>query len=376
MAYKYKHFIPQNTAPSGAEFIRVYDNKGAEVCTIPLGRMTQPTKQPEYSFGLVSDIHVTTQAIHDSWEEAKRWYPNPKFENALKYFKNQECNFCVICGDLTQSGFHLAANTPINVGEFKVYEEICGKEESISPVYEIMGNHESYEMPIEGDLNVLPNYVGKEGQIENNFQLHYKVEYKGDIFIFCGQPDETVPMSEDAYKFLEGILSNPENKDKRCFVFVHPVFISDSGDVCQVYENNENAGRPLLSLWNRGEELKTLLKSHPKVVLFHGHTHIKFEEQAKDKTLNYTQNNEFHSVHIPSLGRPRDVFPDKPKTEQMVYCQFDSQGYIVDVYDDCIVLNGFSYPHKLENGAIIPAVENPIPVPLGTYKIDIATNKG
>jgi hypothetical protein len=34
-----------------------------------------------------------------------------------------------------------------------------------------------------------------------------------------------------------------------------------------------------------------------------------------------------------------------------------SQGYIVDVYDDCIVLNGWDF------------IENK-PIPLGTYKIE------
>ena len=98
--------------------------------------------------------------------------------------------------------------------------------------------------------------------------------------------------------------------------------------------------------------MKTLLRQYPNAVLFHGHTHIKFEEQANDKSLNYTNKNGFHSVHIPSLGRPRDIIDNT-----LVYAPSDSQGYIVDVYDDCIVLNGMD----LVNNKYVP---------LGVYKID------
>ena len=58
MAYKYKHFIPQNIAPKGAKQIGVYNSKGNKVTNIPLGRLTAPTATPLNSFGLVSDIHL------------------------------------------------------------------------------------------------------------------------------------------------------------------------------------------------------------------------------------------------------------------------------------------------------------------------------
>ncbi|MBR4023246.1 MAG: hypothetical protein IKI94_11790 [Ruminococcus sp.] len=58
MAYKYTYFIPENIAPSNAKSIGVYDSNGVKVCNIPLGRLTPPTDNKLYSFGLVSDMHL------------------------------------------------------------------------------------------------------------------------------------------------------------------------------------------------------------------------------------------------------------------------------------------------------------------------------
>lgn len=350
MAYKYKHFIPQNTAPTGTKKIGVYDNTGKRVCTIPLGRLTPPTKEKLYSFGLVSDVHIS---VYD--DKDITWKPRTKFDNALTYFDNMGCAFCVACGDLTQTGFYCrtvendASTTYFDERQLAEYKRICDNHPNL-PVYEIAGNHESYySMPLSDTISkstLWETYTGKN-------VLYYTVEYQNDIFIFCGQPRGSTPMTDEAFTLLSNTLS--ANKEKRCFVFVHPIWNDDSGDANGVYANHSGAGGAILSVWSKGTDLKNLLKQYPNVVLFHGHTHIKFEEQSKDKSLNYTNKNGFHSVHIPSLGRPRDVIDN-----QLTYAPAESQGYIVDVYDDCIVLNG------------VDLINNK-PVPLGVFKINTPT---
>lgn len=343
MAYKYTHFIPQNIAPKGAKKIVVYDGNGTTVCTIPLGRMAQPSKPKLYSFGLVSDIHL--------WTSDLEWKGNTKFDNALTYFENYGCEFCCISGDLTQTGLYKrtvendASTTYLDEGQLKKYQEICGNHPNL-PVYEIAGNHESYySMPITNNLTKWGTYTGQN-------VLHYTVEYQNDVFIFCGQPRGSDGMTDEAFTFLSNALS--ANSNKRCFVFVHPIWNDDSGDVNGLYATTGGGGATLSS-WSKGTDLKNLLKDYPKVVLFHGHTHIKFEEQVKEKNLNYTNKNGFHSVHIPSLSRPRDIEDSK-----LVYAPSESQGYIVDVYDDCIVLNGMAFNYTDTTA---------VPVPLGTFKI-------
>ena len=335
MSYVYRHFIPQNTAPKGATKIGVYDSNGNRIMTIPLGGLTPPSSEKLYSFGLVSDMHLYPHA-------AVAWTPETKFDNALTFFESWGCAFCAHAGDISQTGLYReSAPNNLDVGQFAAYKEVCNKHPNL-PVYGICGNHESYVNPISGNLTELKTYTGND--------LYYKVEYKNDVFIFCGQPAATTPMSDEAFTFLSDTLS--ANSGKRCFVFVHPVWNDDSGDACGVYSGHSGLGGTLLSSWSKGSSLKDLLQQYPKAVLFHGHTHIKFEEQAKDKDLNYTNKNGFHSVHIPSLSRPRDIIDGT-----LVYAESESQGYIVDVYADCIVLNGMDFINNQ-------------PVPLGVYKID------
>lgn len=335
MAYVYDHFIPQNTAPKGSKSIGVYDESGKKICTIPLGTLAPKEGPPLYSFGLLSDIHLYPLA-------AVAWTPEVKFDNALTFFESKGCLFCAHCGDITQTGLFNEGDT-VNIApaQFAKYKELCDKH-SI-PVYGICGNHESYVVPITNNLAELITYTGTS--------LYYKEEIQNDVFIFCGQPSGSIPMSDEAYTFLTDTLA--ANSNKRCFVFVHPIWNDDSGDVNGVYASHGSGGA-LLSDWSKGTALKNLLAQYPKAVLFHGHSHIKFQEQAQDKNLNYTHRNGFHSVHVPSCGTPRNV-----ENGELVGKTAESQGYIVDVYSDCIVLNGYDFINKKS-------------IPLGTLKINVA----
>lgn len=331
MTYKYKHFIPQNTAPNGAKKLGVY--KGTErICTVPLGRMTPTTKTKLYSFGLVSDIHLYPNAVVE-------WTPETKFDNALTYFENQGCTFCVQAGDFTQTGLYLEGNsTTMNTAQFAKYKEICDKHDI--PVYGIMGNHESYVVPIENNLAEMKTYTGAD--------LYYTIEQGNDLFIFVGQPSGSVVMTDDAFTWLSDTLE--ANKNRRCFVIIHAYIEEDSGDPMDVRENS------IFEYWGTAKKTAfiNLLNQYKNVVLFHGHSHMKFQCQELDKSANYTEKNGFKSVHIPSLGVPRDVDTVNKKS---VDDRTASQGYIVDVYDDCIVLNGRDF------------IDNKY-IPLGVFKIN------
>lgn len=341
MAYKYQRFIPQNIAPNGAKQIGVYDGNGQRVCTIPLGRMTPPSKEKLYSFGLVSDIHVLKAEI------SPNYLHNTKFDNALSYFENDGCSFCVVCGDVTQTGFYSrtdesdASTTYLNETQFANYKEICDKH--TIPVYELMGNHESYYgMPISDNLSLMETYTGKS-------ELSYSIEQGNDLFILCGQNHGSSVMSDDDFAWLGETLE--ANKDKRCFVFIHPYMEEDSGDAMDVRENS--IFDDIYWGTTKRNTFINLLQQYNNVILFHGHSHMKFECQELDVNANYTERNGFKSVHIPSSAAPRDVDVENNKS---VDDFSSSQGYIVDVYDDCIVLNGMD-------------LINNKPVPLGVYKI-------
>ncbi len=340
MTYKYNHFIPQNTAPNGAKVIGVYDSEGKKVYEVPLGRLTPPNKEKLYSFGLISDLHL--------WGVESAWGGNQKFDNALTRFENKGCNFCVACGDLVVTGLYMRtvetdpSTTYLDETQFAKYKEICDRH--TIPVYELMGNHESYyDMPIVNNLDKMKTYTG-------NSKLSYTIEQGNDLFILLGQPMGIEVISNEDFVWFRETLE--ANQNKRCFVFVHSYIEEDSGDTLDVRENS------IFDYWGTTNKnaFINLLKQYSNVILFHGHSHMRFSCQELDKNANYTERNGFKSVHIPSLGVPRginlNVAPIKAVDDNSA-----SEGYIVDVYDDCIVLNGMDL------------IDN-IPIALGTYKID------
>lgn len=332
MKYKYTHFIKENTAPKGAKNIVVYDSSGNKVCTIPLGRMTPPTKEKLYSFGLVSDVHVQPYSTIGS-------VISTKFENALRWFEEQGAVFVCISGDFFNRGFVNSSGT-YTTDEADEYKRIIDLFTNLI-IYVLCGNHESYNEAITNRLTELKTYTGCD--------LTYTITQGNDLFIFVGQPSGSVVMSDDDFVWLGETLG--ANKDKRCFVFVHSYIEEDSGDAKDLRENS------IFDYWGatKTNAFIELLNQYSNVILFHGHSHIKFEYQELDKSANYTDKNGFKSVHIPSLGVPRDI---DVENMEVVNDSSAGQGYIVDVYDDCIVLNGMDL------------VKN-VPVPLGVYKIMI-----
>lgn len=371
MAYKYTHFIPQNIAPKDAGQIGVYNADGKRILTVPLGRLARPDKQPLYSFGVVSDIHL--------WKVESSWLGNSKFDNGLTFFENAGCVMCIVCGDLTQTGFYLknddndATETPhIDEGQFAKYKEICDKH--TIPIYELMGNHESYyNQTIANNFDRLKTYTGKGvlsytvSGSETTEKNEQRAEVGDDLFVLLGQPTWNAVVSDEDFEWLKATLES--NKNRRCFVFVHSYMEEDSGDPKGVRENS------IFDMWGATKKaaFMNLLKSYPGVILFHGHSHMKFEhqknydsakqldaEQESYKAANYTEKNGFKSIHVPSLATPRDIVFDEGT--QKYKSQDDrsaSQGYIVDVYGDCIVLNGVDF---INNNS----------VPWGNYRIETA----
>lgn len=337
--YKYSHFILQNTAPTGAKRIGVYDNTNRKLYNIPLGRLAPPNKDKLYSFGLISDIHI-------SHYSTVNWNPETKLNNALTFFENKGCTMCIATGDLTQTGFYLRTNENtagteyLDLTQMQKYKAICDLH-SI-PVYELSGNHECYyEQDLTKNLDKWELYTGK-------YDTAYTVAQGNDLFILLGQSSISAVMSDNDFEWFKATLE--ANKDKRCFVFVHSYIEEDSGDAGDFRENS------IFQYWGttKRNAFMNLLKQYSNVILFHGHSHIKFECQEIDDNATYTEKNGFKSVHIPSLGRPRNIDLLSATTP---YADSEAQGYIVDVYDDCIVLNGMD-------------LINNKPVPLGVFKID------
>lgn len=341
MAYTYTNLIPENIAPKGTKGIGVYNSKGEKICSVPLKNLAPISREKQYSFGVISDLHIS----HSLYVTSQ---PVTKFDNALSFFENEGCVLCVDCGDTTNTGFYLknndsdASETPhLDLQQFEYFKEICDKH--TIPVYEICGNHESYYgMPITNNLDKLKTYTGED-------VTAYTVTQGEDVFVFVGQSRDTEVMSDNDLQWLYETLE--ENRNRRCFVFIHSHLNDDSGNPLNARDNS------IFGYWGatKTTAFKNLMSHYKNIALVgHGHTHMKFESQTYDKCANYTDKNGFRSIHVPSLSVPREIINAEGEWEAR---ELESYGYIVDVYDDCVVLNGMD-------------IINQKPVPLGVYKID------
>lgn len=273
-----------------------------------------------YSFGVLSDLHIQYETgLAD-------------FQRALTYLKDK-VPFTCVCGDL------VAYATAENMAQYKSYVDAYAGDMQL---YECAGNHETYDYingtvtakTLTGDL--LTRWVNATGKTNPN----YSFEYGNDVFIFLSLKSESANdlFVDGGLTWLANTLE--ANKNKRCFVFQHVQDPADNtADPSHKYSPILN-GAP-------GKEFLRLIKQYKNTVWFHGHTHLTFgvEQYPVSEDLGY------RSVHIPSLSGPR--FYDK-ETNELVNYYYDennvqiwgstlAEGYIVDVYENKIVLRGINF---------------------------------
>ena len=339
--------IPENIKPPNAVKLAVF--KGTtKVCTVDISRM-EPSNigSKLYSFGLLSDIHIVSYKPTSS----------PKFDNALSYFEEKGALFCCHCGDLTDFGLWYPISETDGTSyydpqSFEEYKRVC--QNHAIPVYGNCGNHESYN-----GYNITGTYTDTYGAnptlVINGLEklqeytgngLNFTITHGNDVFVFLGQPSPSEVTDNSGFQWLYNTLE--VNRNKRCFVFVHSYIEEDSGDPLDLRENG------IFEHWNKTKEsvFKKMLSHYKNTILFHGHSHTKFYCQELDKNANYTDKNGFKSVHVPSCGYPRDII-----NNQTVNDYDASEGYLVDVYENCIVLNGMDLINNTH-------------VPIAQYRID------
>lgn len=323
---KYQGFIPQNIAPVGTRRIGVYDASGDRVGQMPLGRLTPPNPaKKQYSFGALSDVHIVYITAADD------------FKRALTYLNDDaDVAFTCICGDLTDDG---------SAAQLAQYKAIVDSHSADTPVYAIAGNHEHYNNVSSG---YLADYTGHP--------LYYSFTHGDDVFIMCGCYSEAYD-GVFTNEYLQWVYETLEaNRNKRCFIFEHVFPWGDSSNPGGYYHSDLFSGV-------RGSVFQSLLKHYKNTVLFHGHSHTKFDLQEIDRKANYSDALGYRSIHIPSLAVPRDIVNDA-----LTYIYADSEGYVVDVYANGIHLRGRDFV----KGEFLPIASYWIDttlqtVPAGTY---------
>lgn len=303
-AVSYDDLIAENCAPIEATSIAVYNASNEKVGDIALGGLKTNLGTKLYSFGALADVHMGHEKSYS------------RTRNALTYLTETEgVEFVCIPGDLTENASDAcftSLKTVIN--EYNV------------PIYVSTGNHDT------------PNYRGTD-DITNEFMEsftgnpHYYSFTRGnDVFIMVG-----LRTNQSGNLFFDGEMqwlceTLEANKDKRCFVFQHVFpYDEDCGNAGDFYT---------LDLWGGNDEavFESILKHYTNVIHFHGHSHTIFDGQTIDDAANYSNSLGSHSVHIPSVTKPRALTGTYDTTL--------SEGYAVDVYEHGFVLRGIDFIGK------------------------------
>lgn len=299
---KYKNFIAQNVAPYEVSKIAVYKD-GIKQGDFKLQNLRLPRMGEKlYSFGALSDVHINYSTAQQD------------FQKALTFF-NENVDFVCIDGDLVGQ----ATET-----QLQMYKD-CVDTYATIPVYEIAGNHESYaeDWSQNGEAlvrSLMRTYTGKE--------LQYTFTQGNDVFIMVGICNDLADFGTGGLQWLYETLE--ANRNKRCFVFQHIRPDDSCGNAYGIYKND---------IWNGTQSVvfENLLKHYRNCIFFHGHSHLKFALQTQDNLANYDNKYGMHSIHIPSLSAPRTGNLDGTGRTELYA---ESEGYVVDVYKNHIVLRG------------------------------------
>lgn len=297
----YNNFIAQNIGTVGANKIGVYTNNGTRIGFIQIKQLAPPDiKQKLYSFGAISDIHLTYETANDD------------FQRALTYFNEvEDVAFTCIAGDLTSSGTE---------EQLQIYKDYVSTYSADTPVYAVSGNHDAYNSKV---ASLMEPYTGHP--------IYYSFEYNDDVFIMCGiytSNTGTLFTTEELQWLYETLEAN---RNKRCFVFHHVRPQDGSGNAYGIYS---------FDIWGGTEQIvfESLMTHYKNAHQFHGHSHLKFYLQYGSDMANIDHIFGGWSIHIPSLAVPRDGDAAGASSRKEVYA--DSEGYVIDVYENGIHLRG------------------------------------
>ena len=315
------NFIKLNLIPiEASRIVAIKDNVIKASFDIPSNKRITDSKK--LSFGLISDMHVDGSGGSSS--EA-----NDDFVKALKYFDSKQVDMNILTGDAVNNGLLV---------DLEKFKSLKGSSTNV-PLYVCRGNHDTYN-----DCNVdnFTSYIEENG-------LHFEKEIKGDKYLFIGlnAEDFTNPFRRDSMEWLKTKLE--EYKNQRVFLMQH-VFVGETGNIGGLYPHSDGFD---MTEGTCSKEFVDLLSKYRNVIMFTGHSHLDFELQRLGENANVALRTKTlcHRVHTPSTSKPRKNDSNTEDIPDNTYTYREgSQGYLVDVYDNYIILHGIDF----KKGLLLP----------------------
>jgi hypothetical protein len=326
----YDSFINTNVAPYSADAIGVFNSNGELVKRILIDGFKPSYTDRLFRFGILSDVH-NNNADSQSTEDIA------DLTNALSVLNSIESvNMTCICGDITQGG---------RPAQFIVYRDTVAANSPNTPVYTTTGNH---DCPSSGGL-VSTDWEPYTGN-PMTFEIIKEIGGKNVPFLFLGMNlyslgDSGTPYLDTDIDWLEEKLE--EYRNERVFVITHLFFPTKAGNFKQIYPSTNWLGGTQL------ERLQAMNERYLNSIWFSGHSHWKWYLQKYEDKANVYRSYDDNgnptcgwTVHVPSCASPID----SDGVSSRVSMALASEGGIVDVYDDYIVLRGVVFKKESDTG--------------------------
>ncbi len=297
-----------------------------------------------YTFGSISDVHFNRYNMSLTGDDACI-----TFNNALDFYNQNNVSLVAVSGDICTDGEEdslqkfnrISAQYP-----FPVYSCTGNHDVGDGPIWDLWVkyiNPDVYMSPDRPDTELAPNgidFVYKPGSIA------------GDVFIFLSQrywdyrKPESRLLDDDQLDWLEETLE--KYKDTRVYLYFHTFMADDKGNP-QMGEGNcvNNAGATYDLVYTVGTadevRMRAMMQKYKNVIFFNGHSHLAFDCFTMNPQMNVTSYGGTYAtfVHNPSVSSPRTLDPDAKDTRELN--MRSSQGYLVNVYADKIVLTGVEF---------------------------------
>lgn len=300
-------------------------------------------KEQLYSFGALSDSHQGYR--YDSTGAI----PYNHFVDAVKDLSEMGASIIGMSGDFSYDNEEF---------EYQLHAEAIKELYAFNsklPIYTTSGNHECKYTGFSKDwfLKYSRNVVDYDTDLLPIFEagndLDFTIELPdGSVMLYLNQIyydyNQTTSRLLDDYQitWLENQLE--KYKDRTVFLFFHTFIDGEAGDAQT--STGKEYGLPLISGTVEYKHFNELFTKYKNVVYFSGHSHQSFDLQlmdpkAENKTNLYTNidnnNGTFATmVHIPSVAATRSG-------TGLTDAKNRSEGYLVRVYEDCIVLEGYDF---------------------------------
>lgn len=344
--------MPKNSAiPADATNILVFkteeelykDDRTTEnadaIYSIPAEKqLSFDTKDALYTFGAISD----PQIANDSYGSNSYPYDETHLKAAFETLHDRKVDFTISSGDTVndQNGNKTYS------AEYKVYQQILADSNYTKPIYEANGNHDVGTVWNKNGNYYNDNepFILATGLDSNAETIKKGLPYfeitepvTGDHFIFMAleggfYTNKGTQFSKAQLDWLEGLLKKYSPDGKNIFIIEHANVTGwGSGDkLTQPYYYD-------LALEKGNSDVArfvSLMETYKECVVITGHTHLELSAQ-----YNYSDNEGTSAVilHNSAIGGVRRLINgniDRTAVKGL------SEGYIVEVYKDCILFNG------------------------------------